>query len=174
MALGDPNLFDSVPKYALVELERRWLVDPETRPSLAGMEFTAIEDRYLEGTRFRLRRMTNPDGSCDLKFAKKYESEDPSARPMVNAYLTEAEHAAFASLPACCVNKKRYHLHQGGLEFSIDVFEDDLSGLEILEVETSDKRALDAVVPPDWAGKEITHMPRWQGGTLARTQTIPE
>ena len=45
------------PKYAHIERERRFLVDPGKRPDLAGLSFVEIEDRYLDGTRLRLRRM---------------------------------------------------------------------------------------------------------------------
>ena len=49
------------PKYARFELERRWLVDTTRRPSLDGYPMTVIEDRYIDGTRLRLRRMSRPD-----------------------------------------------------------------------------------------------------------------
>lgn len=174
MALGDPSNADATPKYALVELERRWRVVPDMRPSLEGLVPVVITDRYLEGTRFRLRRMVQPNGHSNLKFAKKYHAEDAAARPMVNAYLTQAEYEVLAALPAFCISKRRYTIHHGGLGFSLDVFEDNLIGLEILEIETASRAELDCVVPPEWANMEITYKPNWQGGTLAQTQRIPE
>ena len=70
----------SQPKYAHLERERRWLVDRQSRPSLEGCSMTIIEDRYISGTRMRLRRMTRPDvGRVVLKLTKKYETSAPSA-----------------------------------------------------------------------------------------------
>ena len=48
----------AAPKYAHVERERRWLIDPARLPALSA-EYVLIEDRYLSGTRMRLRRMTD-------------------------------------------------------------------------------------------------------------------
>jgi hypothetical protein len=74
------------PKYARLELERRWLVDTARRPALDGLGITVIEDRYIDGTRLRLRRMSRPDlGEVKWKLTKKYECADPSARPIVTA-----------------------------------------------------------------------------------------
>ena len=59
------------PKYAHVERERRWLIDPSARPAAAD-NFVLIEDRYLTGTRIRLRRMTPSAGEgVSLKLTKK-------------------------------------------------------------------------------------------------------
>ena len=81
------------PKYAHLELERRWLVDSAKRPLLASHPATLIEDRYIDGTRLRLRRMTRLDlGEVICKLTKKYDCRDPSARPIVTSYLTESEH----------------------------------------------------------------------------------
>lgn len=48
-------------KYALVERERRFLLaGPPARDSAAGAGRASITDRYLTGTRLRLRRVTRP------------------------------------------------------------------------------------------------------------------
>ena len=161
------------PKYARFELERRWLVDRAARPSIEGLAFTPIEDCYLNGTRMRLRRMTGPAVAA-FKLTKKYDTERPEARPIVTAYLTAAEYALFAALPAHALRKRRYHFPVDGRYWSLDLFEGPLAGLELVEVETLDEAALAALVPPRWAAKEVTHDPRYQCGTLAQTNAIPE
>ncbi|HEU4650257.1 MAG TPA: hypothetical protein VFS49_02480 [Croceibacterium sp.] len=163
------------PKYARLELERRWLVDIARRPSLDGAWMTLIEDRYIIGTRMRLRQMSRPDlGETKWKLTKKYDTERPEARPIVTNYLTGAEHAVFAALPALPLRKRRYHLPIDGRFWSIDVFEGQLAGLELVETEAADETALAALVPPPWATKEVTHDPRYQCGSLAQTNAIPE
>jgi len=44
----------------------------------------------------------------------------------------------------------------------------------LVEAEEADAAALAALVPPVWAAKEITHDPRYQCGSLAQTNAIPE
>lgn len=151
------------PKYAHIERERRWLVDPRCRPDLSTLSFTLIEDRYITGTRLRLRRMTSETQSS-LKLTKKYDASDPLARPIVTSYLTEAEYALFAALPADGITKRRYSC-QG---HSLDQFEGALAGLELAEREAADSAALRAIAAPLWTIREVSDDPRYQGGTLAR------
>ena len=163
------------PKYARIELERRWLVDKAVRPKLDGCHITFIEDRYIDGTRMRLRRMSRPDiGETKWKLTKKYETADPAARPIVTTYLTEREFDILSSLPAQSLAKRRYHLPIDGRYWSVDLFEGALSGIEIVECEVEDRTALDAIVPPSWALIEVTDLPQWQCGALAAAESAPE
>jgi len=92
----------------------------------------------------------------------------------VTTYLTEAEYALFAALPARPLRKRRYHVPFGGRYWSLDLFEGPLAGLELAEVEVPDDAALAALVPPPWVTKEVTHDARYQCGSLAEAQAIPE
>lgn len=161
------------PKYARFELERRWLVDAPVRPSVDGTDFALIDDRYITGTWLRLRRMTR-DGRTVLKLTKKYEASRPEARPIVTAYLTEHEYGVFAALPAHAMTKRRYNLPIDGHWWSLDLFQGSLFGRELLETEVSDYAALAALVPPPWVTKEVTDDPRYQCGSLAQSNAIPE
>lgn len=53
------------PKYSHVERERRWRVELIDAPDFADRSSAYIEDRYLDGSRFRLRRMTDNTWSLD-------------------------------------------------------------------------------------------------------------
>ena len=157
------------PKYSAMERERRFLVDAGQRPDLAAVPDILIEDRYIIGTRLRLRRMTDSlDGSIALKCAKKYEADDPLARPMVNIYLDAAEHALLAALPACALAKRRHHVPTEAGLFAIDVFLRPLAGLELAEIECAADAALRSVLAPQWATREVSYDPFFQGGNLAR------
>ena len=48
---------DSIPKYARLEIERRWLVDRNRVPDLDACPQDLITDKYLDGGRLRLRRI---------------------------------------------------------------------------------------------------------------------
>jgi hypothetical protein len=65
-------------KYARVERERRFLLDsPPPLPSAASRRIT---DRYLPGTRLRLRRVEYLDsGACELKLTQKLPAGRPGA-----------------------------------------------------------------------------------------------
>ena len=162
------------PKYAHIERERRWLVDCKARPAIDGLPSVLIEDRYLLGTRMRLRRMTDSSsGAVSLKLTKKYEADDPLARPIVTSYLTEDEFALLATLPSRQLAKRRFKLTSGGQPFSVDRFVGPLSGLELAEIEWPDDAGLRALRAPDWTVREVSEDHRYQGATLAQFG-IPE
>lgn len=153
-----------LPKYAKLEIERRFLVNPVQAPHLTALPFRRIEDRYLDGTRLRLRAIIHDMGEREFKFCKKYEGGDPLAGPIVNMYITEAEHAALAAIPAATIAKRRYRIDG----FGLDVFEGELAGLMICEVEAPTIEAAQALVFPAWTLREVTGDPFFTGGALCR------
>lgn len=57
-----------VGRYAHLEREQRWLL--ARRPDVA-VRMASIRDRYLTGTRLRLRHLEQTDGTVHLKLAQK-------------------------------------------------------------------------------------------------------
>ncbi|MBN8808808.1 MAG: hypothetical protein J0I47_11345 [Sphingomonas sp.] len=160
----------AAPKYAHIERERRWLVVRDRRPVLDGLPCLRVEDRYLTDTRMRLRRMTDLySGEVTVKLTKKYDAADPLARPIVTTYLTPVEYDLLAGLPAATLRKRRYTCDG----YSMDVFEDALAGLDLVEIEATNDAALAAIAALDWAGRDVSHDPRYQGGSLV-ANGIPE
>jgi len=157
----------AAPKYAHIERERRWLVDPDRRPSLDGLPHILIEDLYIDETRLRLRRMTDDNGTITCKLTKKYEAADPTARAIVTPYLTEGEYSIFAGLPGRRISKRRYAIECDGRRFSLDRFGAALAPLELLEIEWLDSAGLHAIAAPEWTRREVSHDPAYQGGALA-------
>lgn len=156
------------PKYAHLERERRWLVDPD-RLDIASLEDPiTIHDRYILGTRLRLRSMQSGRQSV-WKLTRKYECEDPLARPIVTAYLTEEEYETLATLPALDLRKVRHKVHNSGSDFSVDRFEGNLAGLWLAEIELEDGDLLAALPNPSWSLADVSHDPRYQGFTLAHS-----
>jgi CYTH domain-containing protein len=156
------------PKYAHVERERRWLVDPARLRDFSGLRSVRIEDRYLSGTRLRLRRMTDSaTGAQALKLTKKYESDDPLARAIVTAYLSAAEYEVLCAADAAVVIKRRFAVGEDATLLSVDRFDDRLSGLVLAEIECADEQTLRAVSAPGWTVREVSADPRYQGGALA-------
>jgi CYTH domain-containing protein len=154
-----------LPKYAAFEHERRFLVDPACAPALGSLAFRRIEDRYLDGTRLRLRAVTDSaTGKREFKFCKKYGSDDPVSGPVTNLYLDAPEHAALALLPAALIVKRRYGVDAVGL----DVFEGELAGLMLCEAEAATREAALSLAFPPWVDREVTDDPFFRGGSLCR------
>jgi hypothetical protein len=156
-----------IPKYALLENERRFLVPAP--PDLIGARVRRIEDLYLDAGRLRLRRITHFDGHPpDYKLCKKYGSADPVSGPITNLYLSAEEYAVLADLPGRSLAKRRYTLAHAGRAFSVDVFEGPLAGLVMCEAEAATPEAIRALAFPPWATREVTDDPFFSGGQLSR------
>ncbi|MFA6219908.1 MAG: hypothetical protein WC692_09050 [Erythrobacter sp.] len=155
------------PKYAHLERERRWLVDPPSLNVTSLEDPIAIHDRYILGTRLRLRSM-HCAGQSVWKLTRKYECDNPLARPIVTAYLIEEEYRALTTLPALDLRKTRHKASEGGHDFSVDSFEGRLEGLWLAEIELEDAELLAILPNPSWSLADVSHDPRYQGFTLAQ------
>jgi CYTH domain-containing protein len=151
-------------KYARVERERRFLLAGPP-PASAVTASRRITDRYLPGTRLRLRRVDHLDtGACEFKLTQKV----PAGRPgfvqglITSTYLSAAEYDLLASLPAALLSKTRLSVPL----LSVDVFDPPLHGLVMADVEfRTDVEAQSFRAPPA-AVAEVTDDPRFTGGSL--------
>lgn len=151
-------------RYAQPELERRWLV---TEAVPAAGSSAQIEDRYIDGTSLRLRRVTS-EGETIWKLTQKVRSDpaDPATVALTNIYLTREEYDLLGALPASPLTKTRTVCEVDGARYVVDVFGGNLKGLRLAELEVEDLTA--ALALPAWLGAEVTHDDRYSGGRLSR------
>jgi adenylate cyclase len=145
-----------------VEVERKFLVpDP---PDLDGTEWDEIEQGYLaigaEGE-VRLRRK----GERLLLTAKRgsgISRDEAEVELDRNAFerlwpLTEGRR----------LHKRRHLIPHGGLEIEVDVYEGELEGLVVAEIEFASEDEARRFEPPEWIGEEVTGDERYLNETLA-------
>jgi CYTH domain-containing protein len=132
---------DKEQRYARPELERRFLLARVPGEAVAR---AGLLDRYLHGTRLRLRRQQGDDGSVVRKLSQKVPRPDGRPGLITTTYLDEAEYAALAALPADVLRKVRLHVPP----FAVDLFGGPLRGLVIGEVEFGSEADRDAYEPP--------------------------
>jgi CYTH domain-containing protein len=155
-------------KYARVERERRFLLASPPSPS-AVTATRRITDRYLPGTRLRLRRVDHRgSGASELKLTQKV----PAGRPgfvqglITTTYLSAAEYDLLASLPAATLSKTRLSIPPLG----VDVFDPPLHGLVMADAEFSTDQEAQSFRAPSAAVAEVTDDPRFTGGRLVRAR----
>jgi len=151
-------------KYARVERERRFLVGRFPIADVVG--FRKITDRYIDGTRLRLREQNDDGGPAIYKLTQKVPRRASGSQQglITNIYLTEAEFRLLARLPAKMLSKVRYSVPP----FGIDVFEGTLQGLRLAEAEFDSDAEADALIVPDFILHEVTDDDRFTGGQLVR------
>lgn len=151
-------------KYARIERERRFLLAGPP-PAAAITARRRITDRYLPGTRLRLRCIEYP-GSETREF--KLTQKVPASRPgylqglITNTYLSAAEYDLLATLPAAVLTKTRLSVPPLG----IDVFEPPLHGLIMADAEFSTDSEAQSFRPPAAVVAEVTGDSRFTGGSL--------
>jgi CYTH domain-containing protein len=155
-------------KYARIERERRFLLaGPPSAPEVTGRR--RITDRYLPGTRLRLRRVDNLDsGERAFKFTQKVPAGQPGFVQglITNTYLSAAEYDLLAPLPAAVLSKTRLSVPP----LAVDVFEPPLHGLVMADVEFSTDDEAQSFRPPPAAVAEVTDDIRFTGGSLVSAQ----
>jgi CYTH domain-containing protein len=159
-------------KYACLELERRYLL----RELPADLEEQGncwhITDRYIADTRLRLRRMEMAQGGkIVFKFGQKYRgsSQSRGETTMTNMYLNDEEYHCLSKLDAREIIKRRYKYVHDELEYGIDVFEGELEGLIMAEIECETEQEFERLRVPSFALKEVTGEEFFTGGNLAAT-----
>jgi CYTH domain-containing protein len=149
-------------KYAVVERERRFLV---SKLPGAAHERRLIVDRYITGTRLRLREVVTEDGAVTRKLGHKVRLGDsPREIACTSLYLDDDEWDMLCQLPAKTLTKVRHLVTQGGVTVAIDELED---GTLLAEIDDRDG----APVPvPSWLDvlRDVTDDEQWTGAQLAR------
>jgi CYTH domain-containing protein len=149
-------------KHSAVERERRFLIDhvPD------GIVRTRlIVDRYVDGTRLRLREVTDEDGTVTRKLGHKVRlTEGPEEVACTSMYLNEAEWRLLIRLPARQLSKTRYIIDRDEITVAVDEFDD---GTLLAEIDDGDNPPRDV---PAWLGvrREVTTDEEWTGARLAR------
>ena len=148
-------------KYAVVERERRFLVgripDGVTRVS-------QITDRYLEGTRLRLREVVDGNGTVTRKVGHKVRLTDgPDEVACTSMYLDDAEWGTLIRLPARTLRKTRHVVARDGVRVAVDRFE---HGTLLAEIDDGDRPPVEL---PGWLDviRDVSHDERWTGAQLA-------
>jgi adenylate cyclase len=145
-----------------VEIERKFLV--ADTPDLDGTDFDEIEQGYLaigaEGE-VRLRRrgekliLTAKRGSGISRDEAEIEVEREAFERLWP--LTEGRR----------LRKRRHVLPQGDLTIELDVYEGDLAGLVVAEIEFDSEDEASAFEAPHWVADEVTGDGRYLNETLA-------
>lgn len=156
-------------KYALVERERRFLLAES--PMGTPTHQVLIEDRYLRGTRLRLRRMTDlaePGIRLTYKLTQKIPTVSGAPGLITTLYLSAAEYTAMLDIPADTLRKIRSSFPPLG----VDVFEGPLQGLVLAEAEFETAADEANFHLPAQAVAEVTADVRFTGGRLVTLTAV--
>ena len=156
-------------KYAKAELERRFLLTG-VPPGTDEASVRRIHDRYIVGTRLRLRRVDDLAGRSTMyKLGQKDTPDRARLSHMLHTtlYLSISEYHLLAALPADVLVKRRMTLWDGEHSYGIDAFHGPLTGLVLAELGAASEDELTGAPVPRFAVAEVTCDVRFTGGALA-------
>jgi CYTH domain-containing protein len=156
------------PKYAIAEVERRWLVDLTAVGPLEGLPYREVEDLYIAETQLRLRKMKNGQGEVVRKLCKKYGKSSDLSEAVTNLYLSDAEYALLARLNGKAVFKRRYEISGGALDLYVSP-----SAFAVFEVEFHSESEAARYMPPAFVREEVTNNESYSGAALAARVARP-
>jgi CYTH domain-containing protein len=156
-------------KYAILERERRYLLQDLPAGITRADHHLQITDNYITGTRLRIRKVRDPrTNKWTVKFTQKF-APDPRdfARTLItNIYLDSYEAEVLSVFEANEIRKNRYYFEWEGRRFSVDMFLGDLFGLVLAEVSFDNDEELENFRMPEFALADVTNNELFTGGRL--------
>ena len=102
------------------------------------------------------------------EFTKKHPINGNASQQLESTVrLTSPEYESLKDVPAKRISKTRYFYAQDGFNYEIDVFDGDLEGLVLVDIEFEDDESQMNFVQPEWCLVEVTHESFIAGGMLA-------
>ncbi len=149
-----------------MEIERKFLVS-EMPKDLSLYKAREIEQAYLNFTpTIRIRH----DKSSDFeKYELTYKGRGDFAHEEYNLPLDKASYDNLLKKhDGSVIKKTRYMIPLSKFTAELDIFEGDLKGLSLVEVEFDTIEEEQAFVPPSWFGKDVTAGGEYSNARLAR------
>ena len=146
-----------------MEIERKYLVKT-TPTNLDQYESKKIAQGYLCTEPVVRIRRSNDD------YYMTYKGDGLMVREEYNLPLTkEAYDHLRPKIDGLLIAKTRYLIPlDGKLTAELDVFEEDLSGLTIVEVEFDSIEEANTFTAPDWFGEDVTNSGKYHNSYLSR------
>lgn len=149
-----------------IELERTFLAK-ELPPNLGTSPQKQMLDIYLPSTAdhptLRIRKIG------DKREITKKEPVSMGDRTILEEHtipLREDEYIELSQVPGKRVQKTRYYYTENGRVYEIGVFEEDLKGLVLIDVEFKSVEDMRAFTPPAWILAELKETNFLAGGVL--------
>ncbi len=143
-----------------MEIEKKYLVDI-SHVNLQSYHFRLIEQGYLSTQPVVRVRRDNDE------YYLTYKSKGLMVREEANLPLTEESYNhLIKKSDGAIIRKCRYLIPYLSYTIELDVFEGDLDGLILAEVEFPSVEEATSFVAPDWFIKEVTSDPRYQNSNL--------
>lgn len=149
------------------EFELTYLAKKEVVDKLKGVPFKDMLDIYLPSTSKHPNLRIRKNGNKYEMTKKSPVKEGDSSHQTENTIpLIPEEFSELSLLPGKRVEKRRYLYQEGKYKYEVDVFQGDLKGLVLVDVEFSSNEEKGVFVRPAWVLADVTQEEFVAGGML--------
>jgi len=146
-----------------MELERKFLLE-EPPADLGGFPSSLIEQGYLIVAGSEELRVRKKGDAYTLTLKKG----SGTIRHEVEILLSCEQYGLFRELvTGGVITKRRYEYPLGELTVEVDVYQEDLEGLAVAEVEFPSEESMECFSPPAWLGEEVSEVEAFKNKNLA-------
>lgn len=126
-----------------------------------------ILDIYLpRASEHPILRLRKSGDKYEMTKKQPVSGTDSSHQTENTIPLTEAEFTELSTLSGKRVRKIRYYYSEKGINYEVDVFQDELHGLIVVDVEFSSNEEKALFTPPDWVLADVTQEKFIAGGMV--------
>ena len=153
------------------EIERKFKVKKVPQEILDTVTPLELVQTYLdapEGQERRVRAINNERFFITVKIP--HVSSNGLIREELEKEISKEDYELFLHQQnGTQIKKKRYKVPvSGNLTYEVDVYESELEGLLVVEVEFPSEEIANAFKKPDWFGREVTSDKRYKNASLAK------
>jgi len=148
----------------MIEIERKFLVHHDILPDLATIPSEMLKQAYLQKTPDCTIRVRHLGEKSFLTI--KGKSHNISRLELEYEIPTIDADKLFPLCQSGVVSKTRYFLPQGNRTWEIDLFNGELSGLILAEIELESES--EEIYLPNWISKEVSFEPRFFNSSLSK------
>ena len=149
------------------EFELTYLAKKEIVSKLTGTPFKEILDIYIPvSSKHPTLRIRKSGDKYEITKKEPIKDGDSSHQLETTIPLTKDEFAELSQLKGKRVVKNRYFYKKGKYTFEIDVFQKELKGLILVDVEFKSNKEKSKFTPPSWTLADVTQEKFATGGML--------
>jgi len=150
----------------MIELEKTYLLK-DFPPGLSDCQYKDLLDIYIpfESDHAHLRVRKHGESMVIMK-KELIDPNDLSSQQESVIHLSQDEFEVLSQVPGKRIHKHRYYLPYKWIILEVDVFQDDLSGLILVDAEFPDEKTKKAFNMPDFCLCEVTQEVMFAWGLL--------
>ncbi len=155
-------------KTAQSEFHRLFLIEKLPEPLGAASRHLQILDKYIEGTRIRLRQMRDPYSNERTQILQKRIDPSTGAESRsAEVHLDDHEYSLFDQFGGPEIRKNRYFHEFDLVTYTFDVYLGRLQGLKLARADFETGDAARDLALPGFSVIEVTNEPFFAGEHLA-------